>query len=137
MYVYFIGSCADGWSELNGKCYKQEKLQLNWHQAYDHCALLRPGTHLAEVWSQEENDHITGLMTTSDAIIGLNDYMSEGSYIWAASRQPLAMTEYSNWRGHQPDDYLTYEECVRYIDNQWNDFYCHERGSNRKFCTFI
>merc|ERR1711915_897161 len=60
--------CPSGWSEFQGKCYKYFPEQITWFDARDNCLALE--ADLASIYSQEENNFVSGLAEGKIAWLG-------------------------------------------------------------------
>ncbi|XP_077862274.1 macrophage mannose receptor 1-like [Saccoglossus kowalevskii] len=121
-------SCTSGWWPHGGDCFRLEttKGPKSWYQSSDECTGL--GGHLAVIDSQELNDFLAGLASSS-FWIGLHDIDNEGNFQWVDGTA-LDGDAYQNWEDNQPDDWGGNhggEDCTEMRPNgKWNDKSCSD-----------
>ncbi|MBM6977345.1 lectin-like protein [Intestinimonas butyriciproducens] len=109
---------------FQGHTYQVFDDPLTWEDAKISCEAK--GGYLATITTQEEQDFVNGLLSTSSAFfywLGGTDERTEGSWEWVTG-EPWS---YENWRSGQPDnhsdlsdrqeDYLTIQPGI----DRWND----------------
>ena len=93
--------CPEGWTSLNGGCYKFLTEKLTWVEAKEECEKLLGW--LIEIVSEEQNDAIykEGLRQKIDwAWIGLSDTAKEGEWVWTSGKKATFL----NWAPKQPSN---------------------------------
>lgn len=114
---------CDGAVEGNS-CYKAFAQWKNWPDAQKICKAW--GGHLATISSELENTTVRLLsiactgQETGFAWIGLNDFATEGKFLWA-DNTPL---KYTKWRDNEPNNLGGNEDAVAIYrnDGTWLDY---------------
>ncbi|XP_078091873.1 C-type lection lectoxin-Enh3-like [Mustelus asterias] len=126
------GLCYDGVYYF-GRCYKFVHSRKTWIEAELHCQSLGPGSHLASIHWENQND-LMGKMITEvsgspvHAWIGLSDIYKEGTFLWTDGSQ----TDFTKWNQGQPDNHHSNEDCAHLGNGQqklWNDLPCNYKLS--------
>ena len=86
---------------------------ITWSDAEDYCETIF-GTNLASIHSDDDNNEIYTLISTTLSWIGLNDIDNDGTFIWTDNTD----VDYTNWRINEPNG-GTNENCVLF---NWNGF---------------
>jgi hypothetical protein len=100
----------------NQHLYLYVKIEKNWHQARDYCALQ--GGHLVTIQDAAENMFIYKL-GSGNTWLGATDEVNEGTWVWA-SGEPW---KYTTWREGEPNNYQI-EHYLTYHPEKlsfWND----------------
>ena len=105
-------------NSANGHTYKRFDTSSTWQQAKATCT--GQGAHLATVTSQQENDFLAAL-STSTAWLGGTDEQVEGTWRWITGEA----WSFTRWNTRQPDNNLGNENYVEFGGSQygafWND----------------
>jgi len=116
-------NCAAGQTMFENFCFwAYDNRSYTWSQAEAEC--MNRGLQLASIHSQEEQDFVNGL-TTSSLWIGLTDLKSEGHFQWSDGT-PL---DFQHWDSDEPDGADNYN-CVhtRNPYGYWSDYDCDNRN---------
>lgn len=108
------------------------KKQLNWHSAYMFCK--RFNMELLTIESDEEQQNIVKFVLDS-GLIGLMDHSfwmagtdvhGRGNWTWMTTG--LTLTQYTNWKPGQPDNYQSVNHCLgtAYDEFTWIDAPCDD-----------
>lgn len=94
-------------------------------EARANCQALTTPSDLAWFDSKEQLNQVRSALTqmtgSNEAWIGVNDLVTEGTYVWA-DEGPLAFT---NWALNQPNNGNGVQDCCRMLaDGTWNDTDC-------------
>lgn len=99
----------------------EEPTVTDWGQAKAYCT--RIGGHLATISSQQENDHVFGLMKDKgyqSAYFGFQK-SADGTWIWSNGEA----SSYTNWHEGEPNDENSSESYGefywKFTDGTWND----------------
>jgi hypothetical protein len=114
--------------EYNGHYYVLTSNRTPWPEA--EAEAVRLGGHLATINDEAENLFLTTTFVNGPTLddnywIGLNDYASEGNFVWS-SGEPVT---YTNWSPGEPDDFDSAEDgtVINYIPQQgfglWGDIF--------------
>jgi cysteine-rich repeat protein len=100
---------------------------LQWREAEAAC--VAGGGHLVTIASATENRLIFDLVGGGKYWIGLNDRVSEVSFVWASGET----ARYRNWYPGEPNDNGN-QDCAQFYgrDGTWDDDFCDE--SKRGIC---
>jgi hypothetical protein len=102
--------------EISGKIYFRSTVAQNWSTARTTC--INNGGQLATVQSQQENDLIFRNTGTAGVFIGLNDFQTEGVFVFE-SQSRLGFT---NWATGEPNNSSNEDIVELRSDNgRWND----------------
>lgn len=116
-----LGSAISGMTYLGtfgGNYYYRSNGNYTWAAARTDAA--SKGGRLVNIASASENSQITTwIVPTGDTHwIGLNDIVSEGTFIWDGG----APLNYTNWNPGEPNNFLGIEDGTEiHTDGQWND----------------
>ena len=116
--------CTSPWKEYNGHCYWRSDAAHSWDYANANCP---PGSKLASIHSQQENEFLLLAYSHQNSWIGFNDKDGEGNFVWSDG----TIRDYTNWENFQPDD-KGGADCVRFphpdhIDRgKWDDTVCSD-----------
>jgi cysteine-rich repeat protein len=92
----------------------------NWPDAKTACATYS-GSYLASLTTASENLAMSGLTITGNSWIGLNDQVSEGTFVWDHGET----FSYSNWAVGEPNDSGGEDCVVLQTLLAWNDGTCN------------
>ena len=122
-------TCGEGWSEINGKCFKHFVDLSNFIVANNKC-ITRGGT-LAVINNFQEQNLTASLHPHTVAWIGAMDWLDEGKFSWVDgtwihhTRTGTGKSAYSNWKSNQPNNGLINQHCVfQREDGLWDDVTC-------------
>ena len=118
--------------EFNGSYYYLTNQDFNWQNAAAFATAA--GGHLVSIGDAPENAFVFSLVagTGSRWYIGLNDFASEGNYVWE-SGEPLV---YTNWGAGQPDNFQGIEDGIVMTNSgQWMDCLLYTSPSPRDLST--
>ena len=112
------------------RAYKLFDTATSYASAKKYCESI--GGHLATITDEFENDEIHFMLskgTRSGYLIGANDMLSEGAYVWDTGER----FSYTNWSSNEPNDSSPGEEILEIYtsDGLWNDIkdaYISNRG---------
>lgn len=111
----------------SGHCYTLHLAGLAWQNAQDACVALGPGTHLATIASQEENDVVFSIVGTGRTWMGGSDSAAEGVWVWIDG----TAWAYTKWRSGEPGNGgggVPGEDCLEMASagaGEWNDNECY------------
>lgn len=124
-----IESCPDGWLNHGNSCYFFSRGKATWFDSLIECKERH--AYLAEINSDSENDFLKGKV---DALkdhfwIGGTDIFKENHWIWITSQTLITTSQFSDWRGIQPDNAGNRENCMDLRDHipGWNDYVCDDK----------
>lgn len=127
------GICPDGWSRVNGGCYRHIEEELNFMEAIEKCVDL--DGHVVQISSFKENEAVTKVSGGKTVWIGISDLVDEGHFRLHPSQGELS---FSSWAGNEPNDYSDGEDCAvsnwRNSEGVWNDVSC--LGTNAVVCEY-
>jgi hypothetical protein len=113
-------------NSANGHTYKRFDKLSTWQQAKATCA--GQGAYLATVTSQQENDFLAAL-STSTAWLGGTDEQVEGTWRWVTG-EPWSFTR---WNTGEPNNNLGNEDYVEFGGSQYGAFWNDLPSVNRAF----
>jgi len=95
------GGDAASLDPATGHCYiAYTTVTRSWVDARMVCAGLSARTQLATLTSQAETDRVNALLGVSEAWIGFDDSMNEGTFVWVTGEP----TAYTWWAPGEPND---------------------------------
>ena len=114
--------CASGWNVFGSSCYRLTSSPMNWVSAESEAESL--GGFLASIGSSAENTFVystfIGSVTSSSYWIGLNDLVTEGTFVWASGESVV----FTSWRANEPNNSGN-EDAVNVFNDGtgivWND----------------
>jgi len=109
---------------LGESCYKAIKEYKSWSNAQAACKNW--GGNLASIANATENEFVRSVSTKCDGFgtswlwIGLNDFGTEGKYVWSDGSK----LTYSKWRPGDPNNWANQEDAVAMYrsDGTWIDY---------------
>ncbi|XP_030377124.1 C-type lectin 37Da-like [Scaptodrosophila lebanonensis] len=120
----------------DGYYYIEQKLRLNWYQAYESCRLI--GAELISFETVEEWDALVNQLgerksrkDRSEYWTSGNDLGKEGKHNWFRNAQPISINK---WAPNQPDNAGGREHCVHlgYIYGHSKTLELNDRPCNSK-----
>ncbi|XP_078090892.1 C-type lectin BiL-like [Mustelus asterias] len=124
------GLCYDGVYYF-GHCYKFVDHKMTWIEAELYCQSLGPGSHLASIHWEKQNEFIGQMITDVKGVlvrtwIGLHDFFREGTFLWTDG----SPTDFIKWGLGEPNNSHGSEECGHTGFRQqkiWNDQSCETK----------
>ncbi|MDB2587724.1 hypothetical protein N9Y02_07055, partial [Flavobacteriaceae bacterium] len=107
--LIFIGQQID-------KFYYYTELLKTWTSHENYIQLF--GGHLASIHSEAENEFIITNTPSTTLIIGLNDFVSEGNFVWSDN----SIVDYLNWAPGEPNGLTNEDISAIRTDGKWNDY---------------
>ncbi|XP_038668151.1 lectin-like [Scyliorhinus canicula] len=126
------GFCRDGVPYF-GHCYKFFPDTKTWIEAELYCQTLGPGSHLASIHWEEQNNFIFELIFEAKGShvptwIGFNDLYKEGTFLWTDG----SSSHFKKWRTGEPNNQNGTENCGNLWTantKSWNDVPCDRKYS--------
>ena len=107
--------CADGWTEIEGSCFRFYTGLTNAPAAEAVCASA--GGHLATIASAVQNAYAFALTDGGMTLIGLSDSANENDWVWADG----SAVTYTNWASGQPGYWSDEDYAYLYYGEEWHD----------------
>ena len=107
--------CADGWTEIEGSCFKFYTGFTDAPAAAAVCASA--GGHLATIASAVQNAYAYALTDGGVTLIGLSDSANENDWVWADG----SAVTYTNWASGQPGSEGDEDYAYMYYGEEWHD----------------
>lgn len=100
----------------NGHKYEYYEMAVPWEQAVRICE--KKGGHLVSITSQEENDVVSGMISSS-IWLGARGFDKDNVWYWTNCEK----VSYANWRTGEPNYYKDIEFFVMmFSSGDWNDY---------------
>ena len=122
--------CADGWTEIEGSCFRFYTGLTNAPAAEAVCASA--GGHLATISSAVQNAGAYALTAGGMTLIGLSDSANENDWVWADG----SAVTYTNWESGEPssNDEGTEDHAFMHYGEGWHD--CDDFCGQGFLCSF-